>query len=344
MLHVSPLPAEVRFRDDNPYQPAFSEAIHRLSAAFAKDDGDKAPLMDEARAVLRDFTPAGCRTVFGLGSRYSLAKEFYYETICCNAAVVARLLEQGGRAGEAKAFLLKLYHEIGAAGFPRAREFFANRLDSRTFMPLRRHIDADYLRAVGIEHPDRVLLCVGDCQTMITAEMVRDRLALPGIDIASYQHGLGSLIASPLETLLQPAGYLYFVNAAANYGIFAKDDSQREANLESMREIVRWLQGRAPRRSVFVTHVFFGVENAVEKQGVPRAVAMDAVTAFSDEVAEILSQAPNARLIDFRRLCPFTLDRRVFRDNPTSHNLLHFRFETMAKVADAVAAELEGLA
>ncbi len=328
---------------ENPYWPDYGPAIGRLGATFAKDDTDKTPLMQEALEVLKRYTPAGCREAFGLRAGYSLAKEFYFDVLCANAATVARVLEQQERADEAKAFLRTLYGEMAAAGFTRDREFFMNRLDSRTFMPMRRHIDRAYLEAIGYTHLDRVLLCVGDCQTMIQAEKLRQALPLPGVDIAAYQHGLGSLITSPLEPLFQPAGYFYFVNAAADYGLFAKDTSGREAILNRMREIVAWLQTKQPRLSVFVTHVFFGVENAIEYQGAAREFAMDAVTKFSDEVAAILAEAPNARLINFQELCPFTLDRSVFRDKPTDRNLLHFRFDVMDRVSERVAAVMREL-
>jgi hypothetical protein len=331
------------FRLDNPYHKDYGEAIGRLSAAFSKDVEDKAPLLAQARQVLERYTPRGCREVFGLGAGFSLAKEFYCDVVCSNAAVVARLLEQRDEAAEAKAFLQELYADMAAAGFSRDREFFMNRLDSRTFMPMRRHIDRAYLEAIGYRHLDRVLLCVGDCQTMITAEKVRHALPLPGVDIAAYQHGLGSLTASPLGDLFHPAGYLYFVNAAADYGLFARDSGQRAARLDAMREIVAWLRPRQPRVAVFVTHVFFGVDNAMQYNGVPEANALDAVSRFSDEVAAILGEAPHARLINFQDICPFTRDRSVFRDPPESRNLLHFRFDIMERVAERVALALAPL-
>lgn len=331
------------FRLDNPYYPDYGAAIGRLGAAFSKEVAAKEPLLAEARAALARYTPYGCREAFGLGAGFSLAKEFYCDVVCANAGVVARLLEQRGEVAEAKAFLQGLYAEMADAGFSREREFFPNRLDSRTFMPMRRHIDRAYLAAIGYRHLDRVLLCVGDCQTMITAEKVRHALPLPGIDIAAYQHGLGSLIASPLEALFRPAGYFYFVNAAADYGLFARDTSQRTARLDAMRDIVAWLKARPPRVAVFVTHVFFGIDNAMQHHGVPEANALDAVSRFSDEVAAILATAPNARLINFQEICPFTRDRSVFRDPPESRNLLHFRFDIMDRVAERVAAALAPL-
>lgn len=330
------------FQLNNPYHTHYGPAIGRLGAAFAADS-DKDKLLAEAYAALKEFTPAGCKAAFGLGSGYSLAKEFYCDIMCTNAAVVARILEQRGEAAQARDFLFELYARIAAAGFTREHEFFLNRLDSRTFMPMRRHIDRAYLEGIGYTHLDNILLCVGDCQTMITSEKVRDTLPLNGIDIAAYQHGLGSLTSSPLAQHFRPVAYYNFVNAAADYGLFAKDGSQREGQLNNVRERVAWLKTQQPKMCVFVTHVFYGVENAIQNNKVPRENAMEACFGFSDEVAAILAEAPNARLINFQEICPFTLDRSVFRDKPTDHNLLHFRFDIMQRVNERLSAVLSEL-
>ena len=328
------------FQEKNPYTDEYGRCIGRLNAVFAKDDKPKAPLMAEAREILKTFTPRGCRERFGLGSGYSLAKEFYYDIVGGNAAAVARVLEQVERAEEARSFLFEIYAQILGEGFDRDTEFFANRLDSRTFMPMRRHIDREYLDRIGFRHPDNVLLSVGDCQTMLTSEKIRDQTLLQGMEIASYQHSLGSLIESPLEQLFKPGAFYWFVNAAANYGIFARDNSQRQVQLDSIRQLVDWLKRRQPRLSLFVTHVYFGIENAIQHNKVPREVAMDAVTTYSDEVAAILAQAPGARLVNFQEICPMTGGTEMFRDDPKRPNLLHFKFDVMERVTKKVTAAL----
>jgi len=331
------------FNPDAELTAAYEAAIQSLQAAFAKDSPDKTPLLERARQTVAQFSPERCRQRFGLGSGFSLAKEFFVETFATSAAAVARIHEQAGRAEDAKLFLLELYRKAFAAGFTRDREFLANRIDSRTFMPMRRHVNAEYLRAAGYRHPDRALLCVGDCQTLIEAEMIRQALPLRGIDIAAYQHSLGSLIDSPLEGLFNPVGYFFFVNCAADYALIGKSFAAREKFLDIPRRIVEWLKVRQPRISVFVTHVYFGVDNAVEFCGTPRNVAMDAVGGFSDAVAAILAQAPNVTLVNFQQLCPFTLDKAVFRDQPEQPAMLHFQFEVMDRVAEKVVEAMKRL-
>ncbi len=321
----------------------YNATIRRIGEAFRKDGGDKAPLLAAAYADMQEFTPRRCRELFALGSKYSLAKEFFYETIAANAAVITRLLEQQGQVEQAKAFMIDLYRTAFDEGFTRGREFLVNRLDSRTFMPLRKHIDAEYLAAIGYTRPDNILLCVGDCQTVIHAEKVRDALPLRGIDIASYQHELGSLLDSPLEHLLHPVGYLYSTKLAADYALLGKSFDAREKFLQIARDIVAFLHRKGTRRSVFVTHVFFGVDNAVKHVGTPRDVCMDAVTRFSDDVAAILATAPGARLIHFQEICPFTPGTEAFRDDPDSAFMLHFRFDIMDAVHARIAEALDGL-
>jgi len=335
--------AHPHYREDNPYNEHYGEAIGRLTAAFRKDETDKAALLADARAMLQDYTFAGCREAFGLDSPFTLAKEMYCDVLACNAAVVARLLEQDGKADEAKAFLLDLYREGQNAGYTRDEQFFLNRLDSRTFMPMRRHIDAAYLEAIGFRHPDRVLLCVGDCQTIQIAEWLRGMLTLPGREFAAYQHSLGSLIDSPLGDLFRPDGYFFFVNAAANLGLYEHFADKREENLAEIRRMVAWLQEQAPAVCVFVTHVFFGVENAIRMNKVPRTVAEDAVGAYSDEVAALLAEAPNVKLVKFTDVCPLERGLDAFRDNPDRGVLLHFHFDIMHEVARRVAAALQPL-
>ena len=331
------------FNPDAELTAAYEGAIQRMQAAFAKDDADKAPVVEQARRAIEQFSPARCRERFGLGSGFSLAKEFFVEVFATSAASVARIHEQAGRVDEAKAFLLGLYQQAFDAGFTREREFLPNRIDSRTFMPMRRHIDRAYLQAAGYRHPEHALLCVGDCQTLIQAEMVRQAIPLKGIDIAAYQHALGSLIDSPLGDLFKPAGYFFFVNVGTDFALLGKRAEAREQFLDIPRKIVAWLKVKQPKVSVFVTHVYFGVDNAVKYLNVPREVAMEAVGAFSDDVAAILAEAPNARLINFQELCPFTLDRAVFRDKPEQPALLHFQFDIMERVAGKVTAALQGL-
>jgi len=88
---------------------------------------------------------------------------------------------------------------------------------------------------------------------------------------------------------------------------------------------------------------FFGVENAVRLLGASREVREDAVGRFSDEVAEILAQAPNAHLISFQDLCPFGPGTDPFRDPPDSAYMLHFRFDIMDAVHARVAAVLQDI-
>lgn len=324
------------------YTEHYNQAIRRLSQAFSKELDAPESLLAEARAELDSFTAADCASVFGLGTPFSLAKEFYMDVICANAGAVARLLEKAGRAGEAKDFLFALYDAIRAAGFARGSDFLPNRLDSRTFMPMRRHVDEAYLHRVGFEHPDRVLLCVGDCQTMQLAERIRHGLPLRGIDMAAYQHGLGSLTSSPLGELLEPVGFVFFVNAAANYGVFTVPDYavRRAEVLDETRALVDWLNSHRPCTSLFVTHVPFGVDNAVEQSGVPREVAMDAVTTFSDEIADILATAPSPALLRFTDYCPFSTGTEAFRDDPDHPAQLHIRLDIMEQIGTAATQVL----
>ncbi len=327
---------DAMFHPDAELKAIYEASIQRLQRAFKKDLPDKEPVLDEAREELTRFTPAAFAEKFGLGSNYSLVKEFHYETLCANASAVARILVEREQVDEAKAFCFDLYDRAVAAGFTRDSEFLCNRIDSRTFVPMRRHIDRAYLERIGYRHLDNVLLCVGDCQTVIMAEMIRDRLALPGVDIASYQHALGSLIDSPLEDLFRPAGYLFFVNCAADYALLGQTPDTRETYLDIPRKIVAWLKDKQPRVSTFVTHVYFGADNAIEQVGSAPEAVEDAVGPFSDEVAEILAEAPNAHLINFQEICPFTRDKSVFRDDPDAGFMLHFDFPIM----DAVGARV----
>jgi hypothetical protein len=307
--------------------------IHRIGEAFKDGAGDKESQLAAAYADLREFTPGRCRDSFGLGSNYSLAKEFFHETIAANAAIITRILTQRGDVSGARTFMLELYAKTFDAGFSRGREFLANRLDSRTFMPMRKHIDREYLGAIGYTHPDNILLCVGDCQTVILAEMLRDTLPLPGMDIASYQHEPGSLIGSPLDGVMGIGGFLMFCKLGNDYAILGKRRETREIHLQTARDLVDWLSHKQPKRCVFVTHVFFGVDNAVRHLGLPREVCMDAVTDFSDELAVILAGAPGAHLINFQEICPFDPGPGCFRDAPDTPWMLHFRFDIMDAVS-----------
>jgi len=307
--------------------------IQRIGEAFKPDSGDKERQLAAACADLREFTPERCVDTFGLGSKYSLAKEFFYETIAANAAIITRILTQRGDVSGARTFMLELYARTFEAGFSRGREFLANRLDSRTFMPMRKHIDREYLAAVGYTHPDNILLCVGDCQTVILAEMLRDTLPLPGMDIASYQHEPGSLIGSPLDGVMGIGGFLMFCKLGNDYAILGKRRETREIYLQTARDLVAWLRHKRAKRCVFVTHVFFGVDNAVRHMGLPRDVCMDAVTDFSDELADILAGAPGAHLINFQEICPFDPGPDCFRDDPDTPCMLHFRFDIMDAVS-----------
>ena len=324
------------FHPDAELKATYDAAIQRLQRAFKKDLPDKEPVLTEAREELARFTPARFAEAFGLGSNYSLVKEFHFEIMCANASAIARILVERDQADQARAFCLDLYDQAVAAGFTRETEFLCNRIDSRTFVPMRKHIDREYLQRVGYDHLDNVLLCVGDCQTVIMAEMVRDHLALPGIDIASYQHALGSLVDSPLEGLFQPAGYLFFVNCAADYALLGKTTDTREKYLDIARNIVAWLKQKQPRVSTFVTHVYFGADNAIAQVGSSPEAVEDAVGPFSDEVADILSEAPNANLINFQDICPLTRAKSVFRDDADAAFMLHFDFPIM----DAVGAKV----
>jgi len=335
----SPKPAKPSFQDE------YSRGIHRMTAVFdkSKELSQKEPLLAEAREALSKFTYGGLKKHFAVNSPYSLEKEFYADIISSNAAAVVRMLALKGQEDAAKSFLKDMYHKASAEGFTRDRSFIPNRLDSRILMPMRNMIDGGFLKEIGFQHLDNALLCLGDCQTIQLAERLRDSLPLRGIDFMAYQHNLGSLVESGLADLFQLAGFFHFVNAAADYSIWAGGESHREQHLKEMRSMVEWLHKTKVRRSVFVTHVFFGVDNAVQYNKVVRATAIDAVTKFSDEVAAILSQAPNARLINFQEICPLTFGSEAFRDNPSGSALLHFRFEIMEKVAKQVAGAFSKL-
>ena len=329
------------FNPDAETHQRYGASIGRLGKAFSKEltEKDTSSLIAEAKDILSEVTPERIRDRYGLGSKYSLSKEFEIEVFACNSAAIARIHEQQGRVDEAKDFLIGQYEKAQAAGFDRASEFLQNRIDSRSFMPMRRHIDEAYLRQIGYDHLDRVLLCVGDCQTVIHAEKLRDSLELPGINIASYQHALGSLIQSPLADLFFPAGYLFFDNSFGDFLIMHKcSEEGRQKEFDRMHGIVNWLKTRPSlRKSVFVTHVFCGVDNAVKAHGVDLDKALAATTTYCDQIADILSAAPNVELINFQEVCPFTRDKSVFRDNPDDTNLLHFNFDIMDQVSERIA-------
>ncbi len=320
----------------------YGEAVQRLQQAFVSEGTDPDQLLRESEQMLTSYTPTGCNEQFGPGSGYSLAKEFYCDVIAMNAGVRARVLEKRGDIEQAKSFLLELYDACQANGLGRSAEFLCNRIDSRTFMPMRRHIDAAYLETIGYQHPERALMCPGDCQTIIVSEKIRDNLSLPEIDIAAYQHSLGSLIESPLGDLFNPEAYVFFCNAAADYALFGAWPGKREQVLAEMQKITDWLKLKRPRVAVFVTHVFFGIDKAIESAGTPEDAAMDSATDFANEVAAILSEAPNARLINFQEICPLVRDTTPFRDEPDSAAQLHFRFDIMDQVMERVLAALRG--
>ena len=316
----------------------YKEAIARLGAAFKADPREHPTIMAQARQAMAAMPPQKIADTFGLGSGYSLAKEFACDILAANAGAVARLLALADHADQARDFLQELYRQAIEAGFDRSREFLLNRIDSRTFMPMRNRIDVGYLHAIGYDQLGRTLLCVGDRQTMIQAEMLRNALPLKGVDIMAYQHLLGSLTSSPLADCFTPIGYFFFVNACADYLIQHRGTPDgRDKQLDRARSIVAWLKTRPVRRSVFVTHVYCGIDRAIRNSGCSEESALDAVGAFSDEFAAILSEAPGARLINFQEVCPFTRDSSVFRDGPDANNLLHFRFDIMGIIAERIA-------
>ena len=320
----------------------YGASIQRLETAFRKDDEvDKDAVLAEALAMQERYTPAGCIEQFGLGSGYSLAKEFYCDIIAANAGAAARVLEERGNVEAARRGLLDLYADCAAQGFGRASEFICNRIDSRTFMPMRRHIDRGYLEAIGYGRPEHAMICAGDCQTILLSEKIRDTLSLAGLDIAAYQHGLGSLVDSPLGSLFRAEAYFYFCNAAADYALFGMWPGKREHVLGEMQKIVDWLHEQRPRVSLFVTHVFFGIDAAISGINTPVDAALDSATEFSDEVAAILAKAPNAALINFQEICPLTRDNSPFRDDSETPVQLHFHFDIMDRVFARVQEALK---
>ena len=209
---------------------------------------------------------------------------------------------------------------------------------------MRRLIDAAYLGQTGFTRLDNVLLCVGDCQTIQLAEWVRYLLPLDGIDLFAYQHSLRTLVSSRLADLLRPVGYFFFVNTGIQYGGLKDSEGRREQLLDELRFIVEWLSARGPKRSVFVTHAFCAVDHAVNMDGVPRQRADDAVGAFADEAAQIVSRAPGARLVKLTDVCPLCRDTSPFRDDPAATRLIqHYRFPIMAALAERVADGLRDL-
>jgi len=319
----------------------YNNSVNRLTAAFDKKIKDKKSMVKDARETLSKFTYSKMRKCFNPHSPFLLEKEFFSDIIACNAAVITRILCLAGKADEAMEQLKDFYRQAYMAGFTRDRSFVLNRLDSRTFMPLRRSITRRYLEEIGFNHLDRILLCTGDCQTMQTAERIRYRLDLKGMDVLAYQHRLGSLAESGLAGCFQPVAYFFFVNAAADYALLP--DTTRRSMLDSMQYIVDWLHTTRVKKSIFVTHVYFGVDNVVRFKRVKRSTAIDAVTRYSDDVAAILSRAPNAHLIDFRDIAPLSHGTEAFRDAPDYPVPLHIRFDIMDCVSERIAEALAGL-
>ncbi len=332
-----------QYQEQNPCSVAYAEAVQRLQWTPRDAQRTEAQIVAEAREMLDQYTFRGCRERFGLGSPYSLMKEMYCDVIACNAAVVARSLLRNDGDAAAASFLMALYEEALAQGFHRDREFLANRIDSRSFVPMRRLIDAAYLRQAGFTRPDNVLLCVGDCQTMQIAEWLRYLLPLDGIDVFAYQHNLRTLVSSGLSELLRPAGYFFFVNTGIKYGGLKDAEGCREQMLDDLRFIVEWLAVQKPKRSVFVTHAFCAVDHAIQVEGVPQERAEDALGAFADEAAQIVSRAPGARLVKLTDVCPPCRDTSPFRDDPATRLIQHYRFPIMAVIAKRVADALSDL-
>jgi len=331
------------YQEDNPYGAHYGQAIGRLQWTARDSDKDEDTILGEARDMLAQYTFKGCRDVFGLGAPFSLMKEMYGDVLACNAAVVARILLRRDGDAEALSFLMNLYEEGAREGFDRDHEFLLNRLDSRTLVPMRRLVDAAYLRRAGFTRPDRVLLAIGDCQTIQLAEWTRYLLPLPGLDMFSYQHNLRSFVTSGLAELIRPVGFFFFVNTSIQYGALSWMEGKRDELLDELRFIVDWLKEQRPQRCVFVTHVFFGMDQAINVGKVPRERAEDAVTGFADECAAILAKAPGARLVKLTDVCPLRRDTAPFRDNPAGALIQHYKFNTMARLAERIAHELEDL-
>jgi len=331
------------YREDNPCAADYGNAIGRLQWTPREADRDEETVLGEARAMLARYTFRNCRETFGRGAPFSLMKEMYCDVLACNAAVIARSLLRHAGDDAAVSFLTNLYAEGAREGFDRDHEFLLNRLDSRTFVPLRRLIAAAYLRRAGFSRLDNVLLCVGDCQTMQLAEWVRYLLPLNGLDMFAYQHSLRTLVTSGLADLIRPAGYFFFVNTGIQYGGLKDAEGKRDQLLDELRYIVDWLQQQRPAMSVFVTHAFCGIDQAVKLGGIPRERAIDAATTFADDAAAILARAPGARLVKLTDVCPFCLDASPFRDRTTGPLIQHYHFPIMARVAKLVARELRDL-
>lgn len=330
-----------KIKPDQELSEAYGAGIQTLNEAFNKESPDKEATLATALEQISRYTPAGCAERFEMGSGYSLAKEFYCDVLAANAGAAVRILSARGDTDAARDLMLDIYRDCAANGFDRRTEFLCNRIDSRTFMPMRRDIDAAYLEAVGFDAPQRSMMCVGDCQTIALAENLRSSLSLDGMNFLAYQHDLGSLLESPLGNHFKPDAYFHFCCTAANYALFGTWPGKREAILDETRTLTDWLKQESPRLCVFVTHVFFGIDAAIAGANTPEDAAIDSATEFSDEVAEILSDAPNARLINFQDICPFTRDNSPFRDDEDLGVQLHFRFDLMDEVHKRVVAEFQ---
>ncbi len=332
------------FQRDQPFGADYGSTIVRLQQAFNKDIEDKESLLKEARAAMEKYTLEGLKKEFGLKSHYSLAKELYTDCIFCNAGAVARILTTTNREKEAVDFIFGLYDQLRELGFNRGFSFLPNRLDSRTFMPMRRLMDESYMDKIGFTKRDRIFLAVGDCQTMLLAEKIRDQASLPSFDIIAYQHNLGSMVGSGLTKLFKTKGYFHFVNAAANYAIFpGANKERRDSVLAEMQYLVDYVNEQDVDIAVFVTHVFFGAAQSVKCNKTRWEDVMDSLSVFSDEVAAILSKAKNARCINLRDVCPLVIDNGPFRDGEDGINQLHFKFHYYDKIMALINKELESV-
>lgn len=325
------------FIQDNSFETDYVTAINHLGFAFDKTRTDLNEQLKSVEKELEKFDFKLYNHEFQKGGSYSLRKEFFYDVIACNIAAKARILCRQNKDYEAREFVLSEYQRAFKAGLCRGEDFFINRLDSRTLMPMRRIIDESYLDAIGLKDRTDIFLCTGDCQTMMTAEMVHDRTPNRPFKFFTYQHRLGSLIDSGLDRFFQVCGYMFFVNITTDYIFFAKSVEDRQTYLDLAHVITDWLKKQSPEASIFVTGVYPGLDRAMRTFKHDRSLMEDAIGPFTDEVNEILSQAPNSKLIDFRKISPLTWGGAPFRDRPDGKNFLHFNFDIMNKVADKVS-------
>ncbi|MGE5557193.1 MAG: amino acid adenylation domain-containing protein [Bacillota bacterium] len=319
------------YQSINPFLDDYLVTQQRHMLYFKKDKSERdSSIIGEAEAVFENYSLDKYKEEFGVGSPFSPMKSLFYEIWALNAAIICDILSNQGRASEAMEFLGHLYKDCLAAGLSRDKDFMLYRLDFYALSVMSPYIDAPFLHATGRQNLDHIILGLGgDCHMVEVMEEVwkhfprQTRTNMFLTDGApGFFNGYSSLLQIDCVFSLDIAPFIY-----------AKGVDTRENLKKTMRDSVAWLRMKNPRLSMFLTHMFFGMESMMRLTGTPKEICLDAYTDFSDELAEIFVTAPNARLLNFQKdICPLVYDHSVFRD-PEPVAQIHFKFEYYEKIA-----------